>query len=359
MAPTTRAGINWAVDRAVSLSEVWALVAAFSGLVGAWRLVGVCRAARAGAKEFLETLPRLVLCRGRTASHGTALRETWRLDLATLRWEAMPALVCACYGPVCCAVRGALVVLGGMAPGGGSNQGLAPTSRVEMLSKGAGAFVQLPPLSCGGTSAAYAIAVDESDSALGQVLVLGGYVQDFEDTASVHLVDLATGVCTPKADLHLHTRSYFAAAGLPNGCVGGLSMLSTAEVWGLPLQGAHDAAWTRRELLARSAGRHDCRGCMLNDGHFAVISGRTNSDITSLCEVLLFGDDGDWRPPRPCVARGASFACAAVAGCIIVTGGAPHRKSAEVFNEVLGQWPQLPCDLPRAGGLVGMGSTRL
>jgi hypothetical protein len=56
MAPTTRAGTNWAVDRAASLLEVWALVAAFSGLVGAWRLMGVCRVARAGVKEFLGTL---------------------------------------------------------------------------------------------------------------------------------------------------------------------------------------------------------------------------------------------------------------------------------------------------------------
>jgi hypothetical protein len=93
MAPTTRAGTSWAVDRAASLPEVWALVAAFSGLVGAWRLLGVCRAARAGAKEFLGTLPRLVLCGGMTA--GRALRETWGLDLATLRWDAMPALPCA------------------------------------------------------------------------------------------------------------------------------------------------------------------------------------------------------------------------------------------------------------------------
>ena len=61
MAPTTRANTNWAVDRAVSLLEVWALIAAFSGLVGAWRLLGVCRAAREGANEFLRTLPRLVL----------------------------------------------------------------------------------------------------------------------------------------------------------------------------------------------------------------------------------------------------------------------------------------------------------
>jgi hypothetical protein len=141
MAPTTRANTNWAVDRAVSLLDVWALIAAFSGLVGAWRLLGVCRAAREGAKEFLGTLPRLVLCGRISLPSGTVTRETWGLDLATLRWEAMPAMVCARYGHACCAVRGALVVLGGMAPGGGSNQGIALSSRVEMLRKGAGAFV--------------------------------------------------------------------------------------------------------------------------------------------------------------------------------------------------------------------------
>jgi hypothetical protein len=33
--------------------EVWALVAEHSGLVRAWRLTGVCKAAREGAREWL------------------------------------------------------------------------------------------------------------------------------------------------------------------------------------------------------------------------------------------------------------------------------------------------------------------
>jgi hypothetical protein len=41
---------SWAVDRAVSLLEAWALNATSSGLVGAWQLLGVCRAARTGAR---------------------------------------------------------------------------------------------------------------------------------------------------------------------------------------------------------------------------------------------------------------------------------------------------------------------
>jgi hypothetical protein len=361
MAPTTRADTKWAVDRAVSLLEVWALVAAFSGLIGAWRLLGVCRAARAGAKEFLGTLPRLVLCGGHAWSSGGPTRETWGLDLATLRWEAMPALVCARYGHACCVVRGALVVLGGMAQGGGSHQGFAPTSRVEMLSRGAEAFVELPPLSCGAMYLAAAIVVDESESALGKVLLIGGCDPDLEATSAVRLVDLATGVCTPQAPL-LHARCFFAAAGLPDGriaCAGGFERVSTAEMWGPPLQGAHNAAWTWKALPAMSAGRHSCSGCVLSDGRFAVIGSRTNSDLTSSCEVLSLVHDGIWEPLPPMHDLRLRFACVAVAGCIIVAGGYPHGSSAEVFDEALGRWLRLPCALPHAGGLLYMGNALL
>ena len=179
---------------------------------------------------------------------GGVLRETWGLDLATLRWEAMPAFLRTRREHACCAVRGALVVLGGGAiPGGGSsNHSLPPTSRVEMLPEVAGAFVELPQLSCGAIYGATAVAVDEIDSALGQVLLLGGHDQNNICTSSVRLVDLATGVCTPQAAL-LHARSHFAAAGLSDGrvvCTGGHGILSRVDMWGPPPQGAHDAAWT-------------------------------------------------------------------------------------------------------------------
>jgi hypothetical protein len=54
-----------------------------------------------------------------------------RLDLATLQWEAMPSLVLAREDHVCCAVRGALVVLGGDTSGD-------EVISIEMLSKGEG-----------------------------------------------------------------------------------------------------------------------------------------------------------------------------------------------------------------------------
>jgi hypothetical protein len=230
-----------------------------------------------------------------------------------------------------------------------------------MLSKGGGAFVELPPLSCGAIYGAAAIAVDESDSALGQVLLLGGMNQDRTTTSSVRLVDLATGVCTLQADL-LHARSHFAAVRLPDGgiaCAGGAVALLTGEIWGRPVQGALDAAWTWRELSAMSVGRFGCRGCVLSDGRFAVLGGISNSAYTSSCEGLTLGHDEHWSALQPMHDSRGHIACAAVAGCIIVAGGYPERRSAEVHDEVLGRWLRLPNDLPYDGGIDNMGSTLL
>jgi hypothetical protein len=152
----------------------------------------------------------------------------WRLDLATLRWGDMPGLVTARAGHACCVVRGKHVVLGGQTSGACSL-----TSSVERLSPSEeGAFVDLPPLSCGAISGAAAIAVAESDSAAGQVLLLGGWAQGTLPT-TVHLVDLATGVCTPGRPALLRSRFNFAAAGLPGGrivCAGGGTGGSSAEI---------------------------------------------------------------------------------------------------------------------------------
>ena len=357
--PPMDAGI-WAVDRAVSLPEVWALVATFSGLVGAWRLLGVCRAARVGAKEFLGSLPRLVVFGGNSTCGWGTVSEVWGLDLATMRWEAMPRLMIARFSHACCMARGAVVVLGGFVPCVGISHGASRSSRVEMLSKGAGAFVELPQLSCGAISGAAAIAVDETHSASGQVLLLGGYKGGIA-TSSVQLVDLATGVCTPQADL-LNRRSHFAAARLLDGgiiCAGGDGGLSTEEMWAAPVQGALEAVWTWRGLPAMSVGRSGCRGCVLSDGRFAVLGGYSTGADTSSCEALTLGDDEHWSPLPPMHDTRAHFACVAVAGCIIVVGGYPLRKSAEVYNEALGHWLRLPHDLPHDGGLSSMGGTLL
>jgi hypothetical protein len=292
---------TWAVDCAVSLPEFWALVAARSGLVGAWRLAGVCRTARKGVREFLGTLPRLVVCGGRRADERGVLREVWGLRLATLRWEAMPALLCERSHHACCTVRGALVVLGGVTPGGGNNQRPSRTSRVEMLSKGAEAFVELPPLSCGAIADAAAVAVDEEDSVHGQVLLIGGSGHDGVVSSSVQLVDLVTGVCTPQADL-LHARRNCAAARLLDGRIvcageGWVPQTTAAEMWGPPVQGAMGASWIWRALPPMSVWRPGV--CVLSDGRFAVLGGISNSAYTSSCEALTFGADEHWTPLPP------------------------------------------------------------
>ena len=156
---------DWAADLP---SEVWALVAAHRGIVGACQLMRVCKDAHAGGKEFLSSLPGLVVSGG-YSSPGEREGDVLRLDLATMRWEPMHTLLVGRAAHACCAVRGNLVVLGGSTPEDDV------TSSVEMLSSSeeGGAFVDLPPLSCGGIYGAAAIAVGESDSAAGQVLLIG------------------------------------------------------------------------------------------------------------------------------------------------------------------------------------------
>jgi hypothetical protein len=344
----THTHTTWHVEHATSLPEIWARVALFAGAVGAWRLTGVCRAAREGVKVHLRSLPGFVVVYGGTGTTGT-VSDVWRLDMASLQWASMPALAIARFHHACCAVRGSVAVIGGRTLVGTE---VTTTASVEVISSGEGAtFVSLPPLSCGGIFSAAAIAVEGSDSAAGQVLLLGGGDSSHDPLSTVQLVDLATGVCTLQPQL-LRSRAYQAAARLPDGrivCAGGIGeeMLSSVEVWGPPEQGAQDAAWSWTEMPAMSTGRFGCRGCVTSDGRFAVLGGKgdTNNEPMSSCEALTLGNSTHWELLPPMHDARMDFACAAMAGCIFVAGGR-NRQSAEVFDEVLGRWLRLPRDLP-------------
>jgi hypothetical protein len=229
---------NSAASRVANRPELWGLIAEHSGLVGAWRLTGVCTAARVGAKDWLRTLPGMVVCGGYITGGGDK-SEVWRLDLGELRWERMSDLGGVRYGHACCAVRGGVVVLGGL----NSEEGvLAILATVEVLKAGELTFTALPPLSCGPRSGSTALPIDESESAEGEVLLLGGY----DAGVSVVKVDLATGACTPLPPL-LHERRYFSAARLPDGrvvCAGGYNQASiTADILEPPEHGSADCAW--------------------------------------------------------------------------------------------------------------------
>jgi hypothetical protein len=178
----------------------------------------------------------------------------------------------------------------------------------------------------------------------------------------VQLVDLATGACAQQPDL-LHQRAYPAAGRLADGrviCAGGIGGAQSAEVWGPPEQGGADAAWGWRVLPAMTAGRYGCRGCVMSDGRFAVLGGRSNTATPmSSCEALVVdGGDAHWGALSPMHDARESFACGVVAGCPIVAGG-EGLKSAELYDAELNRWLRLPCDLPHDGELWGMGSAVL
>jgi hypothetical protein len=100
--------------------------------------------------------------------------------------------------------------------------------------------VDLLPLSRGGISSAVAIAVEESDSAAGQVLLFGGADEEHMPVSTVQLVDLATGACVPQDNL-LHRRFGPAAGRLTDGRI----------VW----RGASVVSCWRRCGHRRSRGR--------------------------------------------------------------------------------------------------------
>jgi hypothetical protein len=135
--------------------------------------------------------------------------------------------------------------------------------------------------------------------------------------------------------------------------------LSSAEVWGLPAQGAADAAWSWRGLPAMSVGRYGCCGCVMSDGRFAVLGGSSyTGGQQSSCEALVVDGDAHWELLPPMHDVRSFFACGAVTGCVIVAGG-ELCKSAEVYDEELNRWLRLPCDLPYESSLAFMGSAVL
>jgi hypothetical protein len=313
MPPTTRrARADWAFSHVFALPEMWAIVAEHRGVVGAWRLTGVCVAARVGAKEWLRTLPGLVVCGGRTVG-AVRTSEVWKLDLAELQWARMPDLTFGRDHHACCAVRGGVVVLGGFVEPE-EVAGEATVASVETLEAGESMVKALPPLSSGPVACSAVVAIDESESEQGQVLLIGGWTVEEGALSAVHKVDLATGVCTPQPPLLSRHGTLYgcSAARLADGrivCVGSNhpgSLEGMAQVLEPPEDGTPSEAvevgcggWLWRYLPAMSAKRGNGRGCVLSDGRFAVFGGLLDDgdedgerSVTSSCEVLTLDGDG-------------------------------------------------------------------
>jgi hypothetical protein len=105
--------------------------------------------------------------------------------------------------------------------------------------------------------------------------------------------------------------------------------------------------------------RYGCCGCVLSDGRIAVLGGRDSNGLKLLsCEALALRDGEHWNHLPSMHDARSDFACAAVAGCVIVIGG-EGLKSAEVFDEVLDRWLRLLFDLPVDGEQYSIGSASL
>jgi hypothetical protein len=260
----------------------------------------------------------------RRVCYGERVHAAWRLDLGELRWERMSGLEVTRQGHACCAVRGDVVVLAGQS----NEEGEGGVATVEVLRRDSKAeertFADLPPLSCGPRSHFIALPIDESVSAEGEVLLLGGCGEGGRtiDVASrVLKVDLATGACTPYPPLR-YGRWGFAAARLPDGrvvCAGGVHQAGiTAEVLEPPEQRSPDGLRRRRELPHVSVQRFRAAGCVLSDGRFAVFGGMDGNYVGLVsCEVLSLDGDERWEPLPPMREARIAFTCAAVGGCVI------------------------------------------
>jgi hypothetical protein len=377
-------------SRVAARPELWKLIAEHSGVVGAWRLKSACKAAKEGAEEWLRTLPGLVVCGGYAGGGEHTKSDVWRLDLGQLRWDRLPSLTPGRSRHACCAVRGKVVVLGG--DDMEADEEWVPhdtTGQVLRYDAGKGyGFTAFPPLldtalpweqddtgeweqQCVGSRAgSIALAVDESESAEGQLLLVGGDT----DFGQVLKVNLATGTCTAQPE-PLWQRWASVAARLPDGrivCAGGSPHRDdddhteypadiTAEVMEPPADGSGDPAWRWRELPHMSVGRFAAACCILSDGRFAIFGG---VDYDSSCEALTFDGGERWEPLPPMrYARRGHIVCAAVGGCVIVAGGSHQNASwipvVEVYEEGLRKWRQLPCNLSHSRGRSGVGSALL
>ena len=155
-------------------------------------------------------------------------------------------------------------------------------------------FNILPALSCGPMDASAAIVIDESESDLGQVLLIG-VGNEGGPPSAVRKVDLATGVCTAQPSLLCpqgHLISDCTAGRLPDRrivCAGTTRIDSSneesieeveveyhtmAQVLEPPPHGSPSgASWQWRALPGMSV-LHSCGcGCVLSDGRFAVFGG--------------------------------------------------------------------------------------
>eukprot|EP01046_Picozoa_sp_COSAG06_P018192 COSAG06_NODE_1258_length_10078_cov_2.895280_2_plen_504_part_00 len=334
-------------------AEVW-------GVVGLWRLRGVCRAFRRWARTELSSLPRLVAVGGLTRDSTSKLVATASvesLDLSTMRWSAagcMPSLPDprAAHSVSCCA-DGRVVVCCGYNHGG-ADQMLHLASTALQWLPGTAAWSALPGLPGGRINAASVRLPD------GQTMLIGGQYAG-QALASV-LVLAADGSGWSDLPPLTGTRIYPAAALLPDGKVlvaGGKTgrsdgtALNTAELWDPATQ-----KWTALPPMAHK--RAGAAACVLPSGRVAVLGGWGTDSVDRKDGEVFDPVKREWEPLGAERAHSHSnISTVAVAGGLIVVGGA---TVPEMYDEESGRWFTLPHAMVqqrKATGLVPVAAAAL
>jgi hypothetical protein len=81
-----RARADWVAARVFARPELWGIIAEHSGYVGAWRLTGVCRASREGAKEWLRGDANVLRLWREWCPE---LRALWPADADVMTWQGV------------------------------------------------------------------------------------------------------------------------------------------------------------------------------------------------------------------------------------------------------------------------------
>jgi hypothetical protein len=339
-------------------AEVW-------GVLGLWRLRGVCRAFRRWALQQLSSLPRVVAIGGDTSytsgeEMGTASVEM--LDLSTMRWlsgGAVPDLPAPRHALATCSFPdGRVVVAGGIGNSDSEDEDedehqddfkectLRPTAL--QWEPGSLGWSSLPRLAQAQAGAA-AVALPD-----GRAMLIAGYdntqpaasTRGYLATVQAMTADgtawsVLTPIGTPRTGATstvLPCGKVLAAGGFNDGGGDGGEYFDMAELWD-PATGAWDS------LPPMTHARSGASSCVLPSGRVAVVGGDDHGRER---------DDGEafdlqtrtWNPLPPMGSARTDAGLVAVAGGMVVVGGertfGTELPAPELFDEASGQWFKLP-----------------
>ena len=315
-------------------AQVW-------GVVGLWRLRGVCRAFRGWAQAELSSLPRVVAVGGITqynSSEWVATASVESLDLLTMRSSAagcMPSLPDPrALHSVTCSADGRVVVCSGYNAGRADQMDRLRSTALQWL-PGSDVWSALPDLPAGRFAA---VSVELPD---GQTMLIGG-CSGGQIVASV-LVLAAEG--SGWSDLPPLTGVRFgaAAAVLPCGKVlvaGGQSggdhdtALKTAELWDPATQ-----KWTALPPMTHE--RSFAALCVLPSGRVAVLGGAGIDNNVRKDGEVFDPVKCQWDPLGAKMAhKRSNISAVGVAGGLIVVGGI--TTVPELYDEESARWLTLP-----------------